>query len=59
LDVLSLLKNGNTLTPYSDPIWGEEKCDWECEIRTYQEIYPLAEMIRNYSTDMKALGQLS
>jgi hypothetical protein len=48
LDVSALLKNGYVLTPYSDPVWGEGKCDWECEVRTYQDIYPLSEIMHEY-----------
>ena len=28
----ALIRDGYDLQPFSDPIWGEGKCDWECEV---------------------------
>ena len=43
-----LLENGYTLMPYSDPVWGEGKCDWEYEVRIEKKIHPLSDVMKNY-----------
>ena len=34
-----------TLVPYSDPIWGEGECDWECELYSRRSIKPLRKVL--------------
>jgi hypothetical protein len=34
--------------PYSDPVWGEGKCDWEYEVRIEKKIHPLSDVMKNY-----------
>lgn len=48
LDVKKLLINGYELIPFSDPIYGEGKCDWECEVRVYEDIHPLSAVMKGY-----------
>ena len=43
-----LLAKQYVLDRYSDPIFGEGKCDWESEIRVSGIIFPLDEVMESY-----------
>jgi hypothetical protein len=49
LSIKQLLYRGHELTPYSDPIYGEGKCDWEKEIYTEMDIYPLSDVMASFT----------
>jgi hypothetical protein len=51
-EAMTLLDNWYSLIPYSDPVWGEKRCDWEREVRTNEDIYPL------YSRGLTGLGSI-
>ena len=48
LDVKLLLDGGYTLTPYSDPIYGEGECAWEREVGIYPEVHPLTDVMKGH-----------
>ena len=48
LDVKLLFDGGYTLTPYSDPIYGESECDWEREVDIWPEVQPLTDVMKSF-----------
>ena len=45
-----LLEAQYKLIPFSDPVWGEGKCDWEYEVQIKEDVYPLSDFLKSYET---------